>query len=215
MGEQQDGGGDESHGIGEVFPWMQETGCIRFQRGAQLRDEVQAHCQQSQEQDPGHAQRPQEQAAFVGRVFKGAPSARQHAQDEEAYRLPEAAAEQEELPFARLALRQVPQGRLAPAAVGIQEFPRGARSRGARMEPAGGVGPPVRQPGMVQQVHKYDRLNQAQVLPFTYCMKKKYLIFLVLSFCLFSSCSNTQDVDFLKSQSGLCTPKLTGPNTIH
>ena len=30
------------------------------------------------------------------------------------------------------------------------------------MEPAGGVGPPVRQPGMVQQVHKHDRLNQAQ-----------------------------------------------------
>ena len=28
-----------------------------------------------------------EQAAFVGRVFKGAPSARQHAQDEEAQRL--------------------------------------------------------------------------------------------------------------------------------
>ena len=162
MGEQQDGGGDESRGIEEVFPWVQETGCIRFQRGAQLRDEVQAHCQQSQEQEPGHAQRPQEQAAFVGRVFKGAPSARQHAQDEEAQRLPEAAAEQEELPFARLALRQVPQGRLTPAAVGVQEFPRGARSRGARMEPAGGVGPPVRQPGMVQQVHKHDRLNQAQ-----------------------------------------------------
>ena len=29
------------------------------------------------------------------------------------------------------------------------------------------------------------------------------------------ACSNTQDVDFLKSQSGLCMPKLTGPNTIH
>ena len=86
----------------------------------------------------GDSQHPQEQAAFVGRVFKGAPSARQHAQDEEAQRLPEAAAEQEEMPFARLSLRQVPQGRLSPAAVGVQEFPRGARSRGGRMEPAGG-----------------------------------------------------------------------------
>ena len=76
--------------------------------------------------------------------------------------MPEAAAEQEEMPFARLSLRQVPQGRLSPAAVGVQEFPRGARSRGVRMEPAGGVGPPVRQPGMVQQVHEHDRLEQAQ-----------------------------------------------------
>ena len=66
------------------------------------------------------------------------------------------------MPFGRLSLRQVPQGRLAPAAVGVQEFPRGARSRGVRMEPAGGVGPPVRQTGMVQQIHEHDRLEQAQ-----------------------------------------------------
>lgn len=29
------------------------------------------------------------------------------------------------------------------------------------------------------------------------------------------ACSNTQDVYFLKSQSGLCMPKLTGLNIIH
>lgn len=32
------------------------------------------------------------------------------------------------------------------------------------------------------------------LLPFTYCMKKKYLIFLVLSFCLFSSCSTMLEI---------------------
>ena len=36
--------------------------------------------------------------------------------------------------------------------------------------------------------------NIYALLPFTYCMKKKYLIFLVLSFCLFSSCSTMLEI---------------------
>lgn len=35
MGEQQDGGGDESRGIGQVFPLVQKVSCVHFQRGVQ------------------------------------------------------------------------------------------------------------------------------------------------------------------------------------
>ena len=39
MGEQQDGGGDESRGIGQVFPMVQQVYCVHSQRGLNPRRE--------------------------------------------------------------------------------------------------------------------------------------------------------------------------------
>lgn len=123
VGEEQNGGGNKDRGVGEVFPLDQKVPQVRSQRVVQPCGEEQPCEQKRQKQRSGDSQHPQKEAALVGGVRKDAPSPRQHAQDEEAQRLPDAAAEQEELPFACLPLRQVPEGGFTPAPVFVQEFP--------------------------------------------------------------------------------------------